>query len=234
MELTPTAMPTTAPELTTVPNELTLRALLPVVTRPEVVRRFYADASFWNTPIAPDAATDPDSAAMVARALVAYADRAGFNNTESWGYPIVFADANSQTYNIGCTHYGCSTPISFRIPAGARPNLGNDGRLVVIDGDKELDMWKASYDPLTDNWTAGSRWITDAYGWGAYCLPGQRCRGGTAAGFAQFGGVVRPEEIAQGYIDHALSFATPYTRLDYVACPAIRTDGSTMTRLPCR
>jgi hypothetical protein len=187
--------------------------------------RLYADTSFWNTPISPDAAIDPGSAAIVASALVAYAEGSSFTNTDNWGYPIVYADANSKMYDIGCTQNGCSTPISFRIPAGAKPNLGSDGRLVVIDGDKELDMWQASYDPTTDTWTAGSRAITDAYGWGAYCAPGQRCRGGTAAGFAMFGGVIRPEEIAQGHIDHALSFTTPYTRLDYVACPAVRTDG---------
>ena len=38
-------------------------------------------------------------------------------------------------------------------------------------------------------------------------------------------GVVRPEEIAQGHIDHAIAFATPYTRADYIACPATHTDG---------
>ena len=38
---------------------------------------------------------------------------------------------------------------------------------------------------------------------------------------------MRPEEIAQGHIDHALFFTTPYTRRDYIACPATHTDGRT-------
>ena len=38
------------------------------------------------------------------------------------------------------------------------------------------------------------------------------------------GGVVRPEEIQQGHIDHALSITTPYTST-YIACPATHTDG---------
>jgi hypothetical protein len=46
-----------------------------------------------------------------------------------------------------------------------------------------------------------------------------------AAGFAAFGGVVRPEEIAQGHIDHALFMAMPYTRRGVLACPATHTDG---------
>jgi hypothetical protein len=39
------------------------------------------------------------------------------------------------------------------------------------------------------------------------------------------GGVILPEEIAQGHIDHALFFTTPYTRSGYIACPATNTDG---------
>ena len=42
---------------------------------------------------------------------------------------------------------------------------------------------------------------------------------------AAFGGIVRPEEIAQGHIDHALFFASPYTRAGDIACPATHTDG---------
>ena len=218
----PTATPTDIVEPTATPTE----PLTPTVTpTPPTFSRLYADTSFWNTAIPPDPAIDPNSAAIVATSLIPYAEGSNLNNSDNWGFPIVYADANSTTYTIGCTAYGCRNQVSFRIPAGARPNNGDDHRLVVIDGDKELDMWRAFYDPVTDTWSAGSRWVTDAYGWGAYCMPGQRCGGGTAAGFAQFGGVVRPEEIARGRIDHALSFTTPYTRADYVACPAIRTDG---------
>jgi hypothetical protein len=39
------------------------------------------------------------------------------------------------------------------------------------------------------------------------------------------GGVVRPEEIRQGHIDHALSITMPYTRKGHIACPATHTDG---------
>jgi hypothetical protein len=46
-----------------------------------------------------------------------------------------------------------------------------------------------------------------------------------ASGFAALGGLVRPEEIAQGHIDHALHLMTPYTRANYIACPATHTDG---------
>src|SRR5207245_1991539 len=35
----------------------------------------------------------------------------------------------------------------------------------------------------------------------------------------------RREQLAQGHIDHALFFTTPYTRKDYIAWPATHTDG---------
>jgi hypothetical protein len=57
------------------------------------------------------------------------------------------------------------------------------------------------------------------------CYQYQRCNGAVASGFAEPGGVVRPEEIAQGHIDHALVIATPYTRAGFIACPATHTDG---------
>ena len=40
-----------------------------------------------------------------------------------------------------------------------------------------------------------------------------------AAGFSEMGGVIRPEEIAQGHIDHALVMGSPYTRTGVIACP---------------
>jgi hypothetical protein len=101
--------------------------------------------------------------------------------------------------------------------------------MVVVNGDVETDMWVAVYDSANDSWSAS--WIgnTTVSGWGAFCknVPGniQHCNGPTAAGFALLGGVVRPTEIAQGHIDHAIKLATPYTRASLIACPATHTDG---------
>src|SRR2546429_10022699 len=67
--------------------------------------------------------------------------------------------------------------------------------------------------------------MTDATGWGAICALGQHCGGAVPAGFAAFGGVVRPQEIQQGHIDHALVLTASLTRSGYIACPATHTDG---------
>ncbi len=40
------------------------------------------------------------------------------------------------------------------------------------------------------------------------------------------GGSIRPEEISNGVINHALAITTPATKSGYIACPATHTDGA--------
>ena len=187
--------------------------------------RLYAANSFWNTKISSSPAIDPNSAAIVQASLAAYKSNANFANTDSWGIAIVYAKAGDKTYAIGCTHFDCDKSVSFRIPAGAKPTTGSDQHLVVIDGTKELDMWRASYNAGTGKWSAGSRYVTNAYGWGAVCGLGAHCNGAVASGFAAFGGIPRPEDFKGDVIPHALTITSPFTRADFIACPATHTDG---------
>jgi hypothetical protein len=184
--------------------------------------RFYGDASFWNTPVGPRPAIDPGSKAMVAASLTAFAGVGVVNNDDQWGIPLAYAAPDSRTYTVKCLLYGCDKTVEFRIPRYARPNTGWDGHLAVFDPatGQELDLWQGAYRRRSDTWEAGGRTATVA-DWGAACPTGQRCGGGgTGAGFLEFGGVVRPEEIAQGHIDHALVLSSPYVRADFIACPA--------------
>jgi hypothetical protein len=208
----------------------TKRLAVETPAQQDPIAPLYSAKSFWNQPIPADAAVDPGSAAMVAKALVPYKTSANFwAGSNSWAKPLAYANPVSDSYTVGCKKYDCHTDVSFRIPLYARPSTGSDHHLVVIDSGtgKELDMWLASYDPSTRSWSAGARYVNDPAGWGATCAEKQHCGGAVAAGFAAFGGIVRPEEIAQGHIDHALFFTTPYTRRDYIACPATHTDGTT-------
>jgi len=204
-------------------------ASVQVKTPPQVgaFPRFYSTTSFWNVPIPADAVADQDSAAMTARALAAYASSASLVTSDRWGMPLAYAGSLSARQWVGCTRYDCDSAVVFHIPTYARPNAGSDHHLVVVDpaANQELDMWLADHDLQSDRWSAGSRFVVDPGGWGAACGPHLRCHGAVATGLAALGGVVRPEEIAQGHIDHALFFADPFTRRAYIACPAAHTDG---------
>jgi hypothetical protein len=57
------------------------------------------------------------------------------------------------------------------------------------------------------------------------CGWGSHCDGVLMSGIDQFGGIVRPEEIAQGHIDHALALSVPYWRVTKFVCPAVKTGG---------
>src|SRR5207244_1284600 len=74
-------------------------------------------------------------------------------------------------------------------------------------------------------WTTSSRYTTPSDGWGAMCPRGQHCDGVLMSGMDQFGGVLRPEEIAQGHVDHALALSVPYWRSGFFACPAVKSGG---------
>jgi hypothetical protein len=187
--------------------------------------RLYADSSPLNAPVG-GAPVDPGSSAMVARSIVPYAGSANLTNSPDWGIPIFQADSSSQRQSVGCTRYWCNVAVPpFPIPAAAQPSSGSDGHLVVLDGaGGELDAWTADHG--SDGWSAGVRGVTSSQGSGLECDRGQTCGRANAAGFALAAGIVRPEEIAQGHIDHALVITTPYTRSGYVACPALGTDGS--------
>lgn len=199
------------------------RAQVRTPARSGSVDPLYPQSSFWNQPIPAGAATHPDSDLIVTKALVEHGSRANFANTDSWGIAATFANPVSREYDVACTRYDCGTQVRFRIPAHATPTTGSDHHLAVFDpsGDRELDMWLAA---KTDGWAAGSRFTFPMSASGP-CAVGQRCNGAVAAGFSLMGGVIRPEEIAQGRIDHALVFTTPVTKAGVIACPASHTDG---------
>jgi hypothetical protein len=200
-----------------------------VTTPPRVgaFPRLYDPASFVNTPIGATPAVDPNSAAMVSASITPYVGGSNVTNDADWGIPIFHADTPTRRYTVGCTKYWCDVSVPpFPIPGWARPSSGGDAHMVVLDdgSNGELDTWLAEH--VGSTWRAGVRTVIRSDGSGVQCAPGAHCGRPNAAGFALAAGIVRPEEIAQGHIDHALMITTPYTRSGYVACPAIGTDGS--------
>jgi hypothetical protein len=187
--------------------------------------RLYGASAFVNNPISASPSLDSGSGAMVSSALTTYAGSANLSNDNAWGIPIVSADAQSTGYNVGCLYYWCEDQFgALRIPASAQPNAGSDGHLAVLQPDgSELDMWIGQRSG--SSWSAGERWLASTSGSGVNCTRAWGCGAADAAGFALAAGVLRPEEIAQGHIDHALLITTPDTRHGYIACPAISGDG---------
>ena len=124
---------------------------------------------------------------------------------DDFAHPIYFASRNAPSYKINCTNYsGCEIQgLRVRIPKRAQPAGGSDGHLGVIDRRRqwEYDFWQAqdrskrggplhvSYGGRTRIGKRGSTGLGSA---------------ATAAEFATSAGVIRPEELRSGRIDHAL------------------------------
>jgi hypothetical protein len=196
----------------------------------DALPRPYSDASPWNTPIGPNPQIDPDSEAIIGFSITPHAGNSNLATSDKWGLGLAYADPSSKSYEVDCNLYCGVKFVEGRIPAYAEPNTGSDGKLTVVEPGSgvELDMWRGVYDSTTDMWSASLRNSIDVYGWGWYCMPGEHCGGPNAAGNPGLSGVVRPEEIAQGHIDHALQISgvDGYVRQDFIACPATASDGN--------
>jgi hypothetical protein len=167
--------------------------------------RPYADSSPFNQPIG-RAVVHPNSAALVAGALrwgLPSDITAGTAGTpDDYGHPVYFAQPGDPIYQLRPTEpWGRNAIAGVRIPipAAARPAAGGDGHMTVVTPDGwEYDFWRAQTPP------PGGGTLSFAWGGRVRILGSGLGGGATAARFASLAGVIRPEELAAGRIDHAL------------------------------
>jgi hypothetical protein len=109
------------------------------------------------------------------------------------------------------------------IPPAAAPDPAGDHHLTVMDPatNCEYDFWGASKgaDGTWSAWWANATMLT---GSGIYA-GGMATR---AAGFANGLGLIRPEDLAAGHIDHALAFGFPDAKAGGPVWPATHSDGN--------
>jgi len=139
------------------------------------MRRFFADSSFWNTPIGAEPGIDPASRSMLA--VLSELDPRGFwLNLANWTIPIYEVDAStprrrvhrrfhaesggpmkrSAAYLFDTHPMGHGQEFSrdareglIPIPAGARPDPEGDSHIALVDWENGWiwDMWAARVRP---------------------------------------------------------------------------------------
>jgi hypothetical protein len=185
--------------------------------------RPFPAASIWNTPVggAPVAA---NSSALMTYFL---AHLLHPNMTlRDWGVAVSETHASDSVFTVPCTRYSnCTLGAfgAFPIPRTAAPDPSADGYLAVVDpsSQREWDMWQATSSGASWSASAGAALSTTGNG-----TAPEGTASGDAANLPLLGGIVRPEEILQGHIDHALVFGMPgVSDLGHV-CPATHNDGS--------
>jgi hypothetical protein len=132
-----------------------------------------------------------------------------------YGIAIVQASHADPRYTVRCVIYACPSINRFgrvAIPRGTLPDPGTDGHLVIFDAARQLewDFWISHCPDNCSEAGAGSVLST------AKLNPHGASN---ASGFPGLAGIVHPEEVIRGHIDHPLVFAMPGVRRGFV-CPA--------------
>ncbi len=186
--------------------------------------RPFGTTSVWNTSVGATAQA-PNAANLDAwfRAHVVNPNM----TLHAWGVAVAEARPTDPGVSVPCTLYSDCTLSAFGsvpMPATAAADPAADGHLAVVDptSKHEWDLWQAR--KTGGAWSASAGAALDMTG-NAVAPAGTA--GGDAANFPLLGGLVRPEEILQGHIDHALVFGMPGVSNQGQVCPATHHDGST-------
>jgi hypothetical protein len=193
--------------------------------------RPYTSDSPWNTPIPEGAAIDPRSDALVATIAQSSNGRLRSDPTQ-YSFPIYFAEASTPRQTLVCPGIvsinhpdGTRTSMSsgqlagVPIPPEAEPSAGGDAQIIVIDtrtGD-EYDVYEFVPPNGCTNVTRYIGGVERSAVESSYISRG--------AGVPYLAGLIRPWEIAQGRIEHALAFGYELGRAGRCVFPASKTDG---------
>jgi hypothetical protein len=194
-----------------------------LATRAAPVARIYAPNSPFNRPIPAGAAIDPRSARFV-RGLTRAARHGFLVAIRQWTVPVYVATAGTRRYQVSLTaSWAPSSALTgVPIPDAASPDPSGDAHLAILDRESgcEYDFWQAR--KRGQSWSA--TWGNSVRLSGSGVFPhGLSARG---SGFALVAGLIRPSELAQGRIDHALVFSYPYTSAAGFVAPATESDGT--------
>lgn len=184
----------------------------------------YSANSPWNTPIS-NPVYDPNSAS--------YASGFGTIGSNVSSFTMAVYEANRSTPIKTANVSGVFSRVvddtsitkssgSFQvpIPSGAAPASGSDSQVIIWNRDtgEEWGFWQVS---MTSSGLSAVNGYYYKTTWDGVPPKGFGSRG---AGVPYFTGLIRPCEIRQGHIDHAIAFAYDKVSSSYVY-PATKSDG---------
>jgi hypothetical protein len=111
------------------------------------------------------------------------------------------------------------------MPVGAAPDPESDHHLLIIDRSTNIEYGMWDFAASNGTYTCGLGATQDLSGTGVRPLadtanPWWEAHGPRACGFGLIAGLIRPEEIAAGVIEHALVVAYPHIRSGFYLAPA--------------
>ncbi len=210
------------------------------LTVPAGRTRFFSAGSPWNTRVDDDQ-VDPGSETLLERAKdrIGVVETAGsdqietefrtiedgiYINTESWTVPVV---AGGVETDVVCRQAQCGDgddTLVLQIPDDVDPDPRYDGWFTIFDLEEGLayDLWRARREAdQSISYHFMRTWDLEDRG---FLEPQEVSARGS--GLPLFAGLIRPEELANGLIDHALAISVPGPAPGIFVRPASSTDGN--------
>jgi hypothetical protein len=176
--------------------------------------RPYSDTSPFNLAMGPGAPVAHDSSRTV-RAAVGGGDAAYIvagDPKRPDGIAVYYSKVTDPVYRLHCTEDWGTCPIEgmrIHVPEGAQPagGYGTDAHMTIVDqwSGWEYDLWAVTSIPRSGGTLRmgfGGRTRIDGSGLDSYAV---------AARFGSLGGLIRPQEMVAGHINHALQMFVPCT-----------------------
>lgn len=156
-------------------------------------------------------------------------------NSQFWAPLIVAANTDGAvSTRFVCRQSKCSAPgwplpDQIAVPANTTPDPRFDGWLSVIDRENGMgyDFWRARREgDGTISYQFGKSWTLDGPGFSKPVgFDPDRAVGARGSGLPLFAGLIGPEELEAGQIDHALAISVPGLASRNFVQPASVTDG---------
>lgn len=185
--------------------------------------KLYSDTSPFNQRIASDAEIDPRSSTLIQSIIEEATSKAFLISLREWTVPAYYATADTPRYDVRltATWAPASAVSNVPIPGNAAPDPEEDGHMVILDlvARCEYDLWEAKYE--NGRWSASWGNAISMDGDGIY-PKGYSARG---SGFALLAGLIWPDELRAGQIQHALIFSYSLAKSGGPVAPATESDG---------
>lgn len=204
-------------------------------------QRFFSPGSPWNKRADADS-IDPNSTRMIEKAKI----RVGvceqdtgndelrlcerpiteglYINTEAWTTAVV---VGGEPTNVVCRQIKCGDgddTVVLNIPTDVDPDPRYDGWFTIFDTSHSVayDLWRARRESDGSiSYHFMREWDLNGPGYGAPQAVSAR-----GSGLPLFAGLIGPDELERGLIEHALAISLPGPASNFFVQPASSTDGN--------
>jgi hypothetical protein len=186
--------------------------------------KLFSSSSPFNQKIPANPEIDPRSKTMI-KSLETDVRKQDFILAQKrWTLPVYYANKRTSRYDVTLTADWAPFTVMKKvpIPKQAKPDPENDAEIAIIDESTncEYDFWQLR--KVNGKWYASWGNAISLNSNGIYKAGSAAAR---ASGFALTAGIIWPEELKKGKINHALVFSYSFTKSGGPVPPATASDG---------